>query len=219
MVLRVRKLLLVLAVTLCLIPTAAVAAVLDSDTGSSECRAVLGFSQTRNWYEDGGFESLPGVDPVAWDLVAVGGADLHDWASPSFVGYAASPCNDAPTRAVYQLAYLGFRQTSDATILAALNATLVNIRATWPSVVEVDLIPIVGGPNHGVCSIGRRKVDATLMHPRMDMAVASGTNELDVLAGPDLLVAACSDYADGMGHLLPSGSVFVAGQVAAFYAG
>lgn len=181
---------------------------------------ALGFSVTRNWFTDGNFESL--VDGALWELQADGGADLHDYENPGYAGYHGgvqvdSPTGFAPERIVFQLAYLGFRQATDAQILASLQASITNILATWTSCTRLDLIPIVGGPNHGVCTIGGKKVDASLMHPRMDTAIASAVNGTTVFAGPDLLLDNCNGYADKLGHLNASGSADIAAKVAAFY--
>jgi hypothetical protein len=182
------------------------------------CTRVLGMSQTRNWFEEGGFESQAGIDPAEWELTSVGGADINQWMDPSFIGFTATPrsasCGGTPTRVLFHAAYLGFEQASDALIADGLSTVVANIRATWPSVARVALVPIVGGPDHSLCQIDGRTVDATRMHPRIDTAIAAVADGVGVLDGADLLVSSCADYADGLGHLLPSGSAFVAQTVA-----
>jgi hypothetical protein len=88
-------------------------------------------------------------------------------------------------------------------------------------VTRIDLVPAVGGPNHGLCSIttpqGLQSVVAsTRIHAAMDAAIAAVVGG-DVFAGPDLLAGDCSHFRDATGHLSAVGSVFVAGQVAEFY--
>lgn len=190
--------------------------------GTGECTRVLGMSQTRDWFEGGSFETQPGIDPTAWELTFVGGADINEWIDPRFSGYTATPssasCGGTPTRAIFHAAYLGYGRASDAQIAAGLATVVANIRAAWPSVARVDLVPVVGGPGHSICQLSGRTVDATRMHPRIDTAIASVANGVDVTDGPDLLVGACADYQDGMGHLLPTGSAFVAAAMAQAYA-
>jgi len=186
-----------------------------------QCTRVLGMSQTRNWFEEGGFESQAGIDPAEWELTPVGGADINQWMDPTFIGFTATPrsasCGGTPTRVLFHAAYLGFEQASDALIADGLSTVVANIRAAWPSVARVDLVPIVGGPDHSLCQIDGRTVDATRMHPRIDTAIAAVADGVGVLDGVDLLVSSCADYADGLGHLLPSGSAFVAQTVATSY--
>ena len=175
-----------------------------TSASAASCTAVLGFSQTRNWFDAGSF---PG-----WELDALAGADLHDWADPAFAGYSRTPCGDVPSRVIYQVAYSpGWAQASDATISSYLSQAIININANWPTA-SLVLIPIVGGPNHQTCPIGNKIVGASGMHPKMDTAIASS----GILAGPDLLVAKCSQYSDAKGHLTATGGIYVASQMEGF---
>jgi hypothetical protein len=60
-------------------------------------------------------------------------------------------------------------------------------------------------------------VDASGMNPVMTTAIAQVANGRDVVAGPDLLLADCTQYLDGMGHLTQEGSQYIASVVAAHY--
>jgi hypothetical protein len=186
-----------------------------------ECTRVIGFSQTRNWFISGLFESIPGVPNAEWELLAVGGADLHVWADPASAAYSRrveSPCGIPPTRVFLHAAFSSFGTATDADIAATLSTAVANIRARWPTVTRVDVAPIVGGPGHTTCALtDTRNVDATFMHPRIDAAIALVVNGVDLVAGPDLLASACTDFTDGMGHLSTAGSAYVAGQVAQHY--
>src|SRR3990172_5388812 len=57
------------------------------------------------------------------------------------------PTVRAPDRVLFQIAARDW-QSPDA-VLAELRSSIDNIRATWPSVNIIDLIPIVGGAGGG----------------------------------------------------------------------
>jgi hypothetical protein len=105
-------------------------------------------------------------------------------------------------------------------MLDALRTSIANIRATWPSLEVVELIPIVGGPEGQPCEATTqpgRIVDASLMNPVMNAAIAQVVDGDDVRAGPDLQLAECSLYQDGLGHLTTEGSRFIASILAEHY--
>ena len=189
---------------------------------ASECTRVIGVSQTRNWYLAGAFETQVGIVSTEWELLAVGGGDLVTFAdplSPAFTHRIQSPCGIPPTRAVLNVSFQDYRTTTDAVITTYLLSAIANIRSHWPTIGRIDLVPIVGGPNHQTCPVSaNHNVRATEMHPRMDAVIAVVVNGVDVFAGPDLLVSACSDFSDAHGHLTLSGSAFIAQAVAQFYA-
>ena len=105
-------------------------------------------------------------------------------------------------------------------VVAAIRSSIDNIRATWPTVDVVELIPIVGGPGSQPCEATTqpgRIVDASLMNPAMNAAIAEAVNGVDVVAGPDLLLANCSEYQDGLGHITSEGSRHIASVLAEYY--
>jgi hypothetical protein len=185
---------------------------------------VLGFSVTRNWFEDGAFETQPGIEDEAWELIAEGGHDVWIWADPGTPAFArapASPCGREPDRVLFQVAARGWRGRPPEDVAAALQASIDNIRTTWPSVETIELIPIVGGPGGQPCelaSFGGRTVDASGMNPAMNAVIAQVADGERVVAGPDLLLADCSQYLDGMGHLTKEGSRAIASDLAEHYA-
>jgi hypothetical protein len=184
--------------------------------GSSSCTRVLGFSVTVQWFWDGGFEAL--VPDNRWELLASGGYDLHRFADPSDPIYhdgvrVQSSCG-TPTRAFLQIAYLGFEHATNEQIAAGLSAAIRNIRSTWPTIEDIVVMPIVGGPNHSVCTMpDGRVVDATKMHTPLDEVIADADG---IVVGPDLLVSTCEHFRDGMGHLSGGGPAEIARQVADF---
>jgi hypothetical protein len=175
-------------------------------------------SVTANWFLDGGFEALPGIEDARWELIWESGYDVVLYADPAGLPYSTtplSPCGEEPDRAVFQVAARDW-QTPD-TVVAELRATIANIRATWPTVGVIELIPIVGGPGSGPCSdpdVPDKGVLASYMNPPVVGAIAEIANGTDVVAGPDLLVADCSQFRDGTGHLTIEGSSLVASVLA-----
>jgi len=191
---------------------------------TARCTLVVGFSVTVNWFEEGAFESIPTIQDSQWELLAEGGADVSVWSDPNLRAYARPPvsaCGQPPDRVVFQVAALGWRSRPVEDVVAALQASIANIRATWPSAEVIELIPIVGGPDAQPCVVpsqsGTRTVDASGMNPAMTAIIAQVANGQDVVAGPDLLLADCMQYLDGMGHLTQEGSEYIASVVAAHY--
>lgn len=191
--------------------------------GSAECTLVLGFSVTMNWFEGGGFEARPEISDDEWELIAEGGHDVWIWADPGIPAYArapSSPCGREPDRVLFQVAARGWRSRSAEDVAAALRTSIENIRATWPSATTIELIPVVGGPGAQPCelaSFGGRTVDASGMNPAMTAVISGVADGERVVAGPDLLLADCGQYLDGMGHLTPDGSRYIASVLAEHY--
>jgi hypothetical protein len=144
--------------------------------------------------------------------------------NPAFIGYTKGPylpsCGGAPTRAIFQDAYRSHTSYSDATIAAGFEQVIDNIFARWPSVARVDILPVVGGPNHIRCIVPgtQRYVESTTVHNRFDPIIASVVSDLDSFAGPDLLIDTCANFRDGPGHLTDVGSSYIAGVMAQAYA-
>jgi hypothetical protein len=180
------------------------------------CTQVMGFSQTHNWYVDGGFESM--VNGAEWQLLSWNG-DITVWANPNASVYTRprpySSCG-TPTRGVLQIAYLARRATTDQ-FVAQLDLALANIRAKWPTIGVIYLVPIVGCPNHAICS--GNGYGASTMHLMADTVMGLRVNGVDLLAGPDLLIDTCSNFVDPRGHMNVAGSTYVAGTVASWVGG
>jgi hypothetical protein len=198
-----------------------------SATGSvfaARCTLVIGLSQTQNWFEGGAFEALPTIRDEQWEILAEAGADVSVWSDPNARAYSEAPtsaCDRPPDRVVFQVVAAGWRSRPVEDQVGDLQASIANIRATWPSVEVIELIPVVGGPDALPCEIptqvGARTVDASGMNPAMTALIAQVANGQDVLAGPDLLLADCRQYLDGLGHLTQEGSEYIASVIAAYY--
>jgi hypothetical protein len=202
-------------------PTAGPDVSSPAPAGRARCTLVLGMSVTANWFLDGGFETLPGIEDARWELIWESGHDLELYADPNALPYSGAPisaCGLDPDRVLFQIAARDW-QAPDA-VLADLRASLDNIRATWPSVEAVELIPIVGGPGSEACydpDVPDKGVLASFMNPPMVDAIAEVADGTDVIAGPNLLLADCAQFRDGTGHLTIEGSAFVAAELAEHY--
>lgn len=194
-----------------------------SPPAGAGCTLVIGFSVTENWFRGGAFEQQPGIDDGEWEVLALGGHDVWLWSDPDLRAFSRppdSPCGREPDRIVYQVAAKGWRSRSRQDVVTALTASIANIRGHWPSAGVVELIPIVGGPGGQPCPADTRggAVDASEMNPLMNDVIAEVADGADVIAGPDLLLADCSQYLDGRGHLTEEGSLSIALALAEHYA-
>ena len=186
------------------------------------CTLVIGFSVTADWYRGGAFERQPGINDTEWEVIALGGHDVDTWADPTIRGYTrppSSPCGKEPDRILFQLAAKQWRAQSTDEIVAAVRTSIGNIRAVWPTAEVVELIPIVGGPGAAPCPFASRAgvVDASEMSPVMSAVILDVANGQDIVAGPDLLLADCSQYRDVRGHLTRDGSLHIASVLAQYY--
>ncbi len=208
-------------------PSATTPGVTPSASGTSlaaRCTLVLGFSVTRQWYEEGAFESQPGIDDASWELIFEGGGDISVWSNPGAQPYARTPlseCVRPPDRAIFQVAARRWRNQPTEETVSELKTVIANIRAAWPTVEVVELIPIVGGPGGQPCEAASqpgRTVDASAMNPAMNAVITEVADGRDVRQGPDLELADCSQYADGIGHITLEGSRYIASVLAEHYA-
>ncbi len=201
-------------------PTPSVVASAQPPPGRSRCTLVLGMSVTANWFLDGAFESRPGILDARWELIWESGYDVGLFADPNGLPYTdapLSPCADPPDRVLFQIA--AFDWQDPVSVEAELRSSIDNIRATWPTLRTIELIPIVGGPGGRPCDDPRapdKGILASYMNPPVVDAIAAVTTG-DVVAGPDLLVADCSQFRDGTGHLTIDGSSYVASVLADHY--
>lgn len=173
--------------------------------GQYECTEVVGFSQTAQWsLEVSDFQDAVGDD--AWQVRWVPGGAIYFWADPGFSGWdgaAQSPCAngaDAPDRVVLTITSQNYE--SDASVFVTWIGDAVDAaKERYPSVQQVVLQPVIGGPGNGSCDQGGTQVRATHNHPLIDAAIAQVVGG-DVVAGPSPEVRTCADYVDNVGHLV-----------------
>ncbi len=193
-----------------------VAVTVTAPPAAFTCTQVIGFSQTNDWYSRG-FESLVADD--AWQELWRIGAAIDLWADPDYAGWSepiVSPCvtnSDDPDRVLLTISG-GFND--DASWWAGQILVVVShIRDKYPNVREIMLQPVVGGPNHQVCSPNGER--ASTNHPVIDAAIALEAGG-DVTPGFSPEVRTCADYSDFVGHLFTQASEAVAVTIGQYYA-
>jgi hypothetical protein len=193
--------------------------------GSFTCTQVIGYSQTSNWYD--GFETA--VTNSRYQLFWYGGGAVRLWADPSYQGWVNgalySPCasgSGAPDRVILDVTEDFFVDPSTVGQVASdINAAIANIRTKLPSVRQIYVQPVVGGPGGTTqCFIRGTVIRASANHPYIVQAIArvvGGT----VLTGPSPTVRTCADYLDDgqyVGHLTPEASGPIGQSIGSFYA-
>lgn len=111
-----------------------------------------------------------------------------------------------------------------------LTDAIDNIRTEYPSVQQIILQTVIGGPRHSTCYCAGAScfstpvatpVRASVNHPVIDAAIAiwlaAHPNQPDVVRGMSPEVDDCNQYADPTGHLGSSARCALADKIAAFY--
>jgi hypothetical protein len=183
------------------------------------CTQVIGFSQTRDWYEGGGaFEAAAGDEH--WQLLARFGAAVNLWGDPNYEGWSeplTSPCtngSNAPDRVVLTVTG-GWRDNIDRWV-QEIEGAIATIEARIPSATEIVLQSVVGGPDHGDCYFEGTLIRDSWQHKHVDEAIArvAGGN---ILVGASPEVETCADYRDAAAHLTESGAASLGARLGAFY--
>jgi hypothetical protein len=184
------------------------------------CTHVIGFSQTRGWFSDTDtFENI--VIDGNWQLIWQGGAGVDQWRNPNYGGWnqnIISSCtqnSNAPDRILLTIS--GPYGADEGAWAEAIQETIDNIRIKYPSVQEILLQPVVGGPNHEDCFLnGTALIRASWQHKHIDNAIATLVGG-DVLQGFSPEVNDCSDYVDQTGHLTTIGYENAATNIGSYY--
>jgi hypothetical protein len=186
-------------------------------TSAGGCTLVVGFSQTKDWFTEGTFEHI--LLDNQWELLWEGSSAIQQWADPGYSGWrnqVLSACTTGePDRLLLTISGEG-RPVEEW--VAAIQAAVTTARAKFPSVEEVVLQPVVGGPNNSLCAINGETVRASSNHPVIDQAIAqitSGTVGIRTGFSPE--VRTCADYGDALGHLVDSANGPVGDSIASFY--
>ncbi len=185
--------------------------------GSFACTRVIGFSQTKNWWFLGHFETL--VDETKWEIQAEGGQSIGEIADPGgpiWNQNVVSPCGTTD-RVVLQVSPDPHdpSQQNVATTAMLTEQAIDTVRSKIPSVQEIDLLAVVGGPSHDDCG----GVFAATIHPIVDQAISRVLTDVTTGVGTTISpeVSDCSMFRDGKGHLTDEGSEHVAQELAAAY--
>lgn len=194
-----------------------------------DCTMVIGYSQCGRipdgWYVAGtdsisDFEQV--VDNDKWQLLWGGGGGVDKWMDPDYQAWnnaIISPCSknsNSPDRIL--LSVSGPHGTDITKWVIDIDSTISTIRSKYPSVKEIILQPVVGGPSHQTCFNGVDSVRASWQHVYIDSAIAIvAANDTDVSAGCSPEVQACSDYTDAKGHLDSIAAAVIGTNIAACY--
>ena len=203
---------------------ASLATAVAQDSGGFTCNLALGSRQVQQWFETGGvFES--GVDNGRWQLKWAPDAGVDLWGDPSDQVWQVetlSTCErraaNFPDRVVFVVSG-PFGNDEDAWV-AAISAAVDAIFVRFASANRVELMPVVGGPDHDVCTFEGERVSASWQHLYIEAAIARVVAEDTtgiLVAAPSPHVRRCSDYRDGLGHLTDHAAEAIGRELAAHY--
>jgi hypothetical protein len=192
--------------------------------GSYSCTLFLGYSQTDNWFSN--FESKV-ADQGKYEEIWVSAGAAHNWSDAGYAGWgqpiksACSQNSTSPDRIVLDITHDAYLDQQASTAVSYMNGVIrgwINMaRHKYPSVKQIVLQPVVGGPNHSVCKYGSDNVRATVNHPYIWTAIGQVANGADIVIGNDSSVGDCSQYRDWGGHLNDAGVATLGSQIASFY--
>ncbi len=199
------------------------------------CTEVLGFSQSYQWYSGprvadavapaapgeargraGGRMSQPPADFLpGWQGRFSPGAAVELWTDPDYRGWTGasvspSRCEQGDVdRVLFQVSGAARdvdEWASDVQKVVAL------IQQKYPKVREILLMPVVGAPE-GQC----QNVRAASNYPSVVAAIGQVAGQGIVRAGAAPVVADCSWFMDGMGHLTADAAAAVKRQLQEYY--
>jgi hypothetical protein len=228
------------------------------------CTMVMGYSQvglTGNggWYGEGwyvapnntyDFENI--VNDGNWQLLWDSGHGLDKWQNTSSSGwqawnnksfpYFSSPCNENSSDPDRILLSITGPYGSDENLWRTnLEATIKTIILQIPSVRQIILEPVVGGPDHQTCPCNAdpnaimgcdcdtcdgTTVRASWQHEIIDSVINEIVSDYqsgiynpgsEIVVGYSPEVRTCSDYFDGIGHLTTEGAGAVGVSIAQFH--
>ena len=180
------------------------AATVGAQQASASCTQIVGFSQTMQWYFGGFRDTVGGIN---WELRWVGGGSIGNWADPNYVGWTddtnlVDSCAQnvlSPDRALLNISDDFHNDISYW--VQQTNAAMNNLRNKYPSVQQIILQPVVGGPGGNLCTFNGLVVRASYNFPYINQAISQMVNGGSVVAGDAPTVRSCADYADNIGHL------------------
>jgi hypothetical protein len=188
-------------------------------TPAFRCTQVIGYSQVLQWFRQSmAFESAAGTG--RWQLLWRLGGGVDHWRDPDYEGWhvpVVSPCaqgSDSPDRVL--LSVSGSYGSDVSAWEEAIQATIANIRHRYASVRQIILQPVVGGPQHETCRVGRSPVRASWQQEYIDQAISRIVGG-QVVRGLSPVVQTCGDYRDRVGHLTDAGAAAVGRAIGAYY--
>jgi len=227
------------------------------------CTMVIGYSQVgisptfisgygEGWYVAPNytlnFEKIVGND--TWQLLWDSGHGVDQWQNPNAEGWSkwrnrehpffdsACTVNSAtPDRIIFSIS-AGYGSDEDAW-RRNIEAAITTIIGQIPSVKQLVLQPVVGGPNHETCPCTPQmentitgcsygpNVRASWQHTHIDNAIAILLQDVrsgainpgrEIISGYSPEVRSCNDYLDGIGHLTTDGADAVGKSIGQYYA-
>jgi hypothetical protein len=209
----------------------------------------MGYSQTGNWYSDvvtPAFESR--VVDSRYQLRNYSGGAVALWRDPAYGGWGATPYSacvtnsNAPDRVVFDVTesfWVGEAcgthefdnctnpDTSVARVADDIRAVLSTIRSKYPSVQQIYVEAVLGGPGNTVCSLPDsnngnqpRRIRGTYNHPFIRQAIDQAVSG-NAVAAPEFFADSCSDFntdTQFVGHLNDTAKRTVGQRIGAFYA-
>lgn len=178
--------------------------------GTYACTRMLGLSQTRDTFQ--GYMEVSNVDN-AWEGQFKGGAVLKLWTDPNFDGWTNpiwSSCG-RPDRVIFQV--VAMRSTNQE---AELRKVISLIGQKIPSAERIDLIHLVGTPDHQLCPTTGSTVSA--QHAQdvasrwMEGVAAEYTH---VGMGPEMHLN-CNQFRDDR-HFTAAGEIEIGHQMMSWY--
>ena len=101
---------------------------------------------------------------------------------------------------------------------AAITDAVSQIRSQHPSVREVWLQAVVGGPGEALCFWNGQQIRASYQHPYIDQAIGQvAAADPGVIAGYSPEVPTCSAYRDNLGHLDSAYHDVVGADIGSYY--
>jgi hypothetical protein len=173
------------------------------------------------WYF-AGFQGAVG-NPGNWQLRWVGGGSISNWADPNYDGWTndnnlVNGCDqdvNVPERALLNVSD-DFHNDVNFWVTET-TAAMNNLRHKYPSVQQIILQSVVGGPGGQQCTFNGNVVRASYNFPYINQAIrqmAGGS----VIAGIAPTVRTCADYADDIGHLTDDAKGPIGVTIGTYYA-
>ena len=213
-------------------PTPTPAPTATPGSGAFTCTQVMGYSQTGNWYSDAvsnAFESA--VDGSRYQLRNFSGGAAQLWRDPNYGGWTASPFSpcatnsSAPDRVIFDVTEsfwvnepCGIHEfdncdnpdTSVARVADDVRAVIALIRQKYPSVRQIYVQAVLGGPGGVVCTQpdpnngnAPRRIRGTYNNPFIEQAIQQAVSGNAVFAR-HFEVLSCNDFntdTQFVGHL------------------
>lgn len=139
--------------------TGALAGASGSSNGGAApftCTLFVGPSTMGQWF-NGGFLSYPGIDPARWELIMVAHHYTDAWAVPGDPAWktpVSHPCVNgaaSPDRVAFMATQ--WTENTAAQWEADFAGIVANIRAQWPEVKRIELMPSTCAPGNQLCPV------------------------------------------------------------------